>query len=167
MKTRWQRDATIIRSLHTKLIIYRGKKSGRTVRISENKVPGKSEARPFPTAEVIELRRLADEYKVIRERRDSFRSSFRNRDSYSSYLLVQYLFILTWNPSSVHFVFFASNYSIDSIVRIVEFIIHQHWYIGKRQTTNHRNSACFVLFPLVLRNVIYINESPAVANLLV
>ncbi|XP_011637466.1 cell surface glycoprotein 1 isoform X2 [Pogonomyrmex barbatus] len=42
-------------------VAFRGKKSGRTVRISDNKVP--SEARPFPTAEVIELRRLADEYK--------------------------------------------------------------------------------------------------------
>ncbi|XP_077275641.1 uncharacterized protein LOC143904675 isoform X15 [Temnothorax americanus] len=44
-------------------VAFRGKKSGRTVRISDNKVRGKSETRPFPTAEVIELRRLADEYK--------------------------------------------------------------------------------------------------------
>ncbi|XP_018358273.1 PREDICTED: serine/arginine repetitive matrix protein 1 isoform X3 [Trachymyrmex cornetzi] len=44
-------------------VAFRGKKSGRTVRISDNKVPEKSKARPFPTAEVIELRRLADEYK--------------------------------------------------------------------------------------------------------
>ncbi|XP_024880386.1 uncharacterized protein LOC112460110 isoform X1 [Temnothorax curvispinosus] len=44
-------------------VAFRGKRSGRTVRISDNKVRGKSETRPFPTAEVIELRRLADEYK--------------------------------------------------------------------------------------------------------
>ncbi|XP_018304409.1 flocculation protein FLO11 isoform X2 [Mycetomoellerius zeteki] len=44
-------------------VAFRGKKSGRTVRISDNKVPEKSKSRPFPTAEVIELRRLADEYK--------------------------------------------------------------------------------------------------------
>ncbi|XP_018354368.1 PREDICTED: flocculation protein FLO11 isoform X1 [Trachymyrmex septentrionalis] len=44
-------------------VAFRGKKSGRTVRISDNKVTEKSKARPFPTAEVIELRRLADEYK--------------------------------------------------------------------------------------------------------
>ncbi|XP_012060891.1 PREDICTED: nuclear receptor corepressor 1 [Atta cephalotes] len=44
-------------------VAFRGKKSGRTVRISDNKMPEKSKARPFPTAEVIELRRLADEYK--------------------------------------------------------------------------------------------------------
>ncbi|XP_070528328.1 uncharacterized protein [Cardiocondyla obscurior] len=42
---------------------YRSKKSDKTVRISDNKISGKSEAKPFPTAEVIELRRLADEYK--------------------------------------------------------------------------------------------------------
>lgn len=133
------------------------------MRISDNKVSSKSEARPFPTAEVIELRRLADEYKVIREGRDSFRSSFQNQDSYSSYLFAQYSSILTIPRAFI--VFFASNCSIDLIVRIVEFIC-QHSYIGKRQITNRRNSACFVLFPLVLRNVIYNNESPAVANLL-
>ncbi|XP_011701108.1 PREDICTED: flocculation protein FLO11 [Wasmannia auropunctata] len=44
-------------------VAFRGKRSGRTVRILDNKVPGKAKARPFPTAEVIELRRLADEYK--------------------------------------------------------------------------------------------------------
>ncbi|XP_071567529.1 uncharacterized protein [Temnothorax nylanderi] len=44
-------------------VAFRGKKSGKTVRISDNKVRGKSETRPFPTSEVIELRRLADEYK--------------------------------------------------------------------------------------------------------
>ncbi|XP_014480987.1 PREDICTED: uncharacterized protein LOC106747705 isoform X2 [Dinoponera quadriceps] len=44
-------------------IAFRGKRSGRTVRISDDKRPGKSQAKPFPTAEVIELRRLADEYK--------------------------------------------------------------------------------------------------------
>lgn len=45
------------------------------MRISDDKGPvGKLQAKPFPTAEVIELRRLADEYKVIRGRRgDSFR----------------------------------------------------------------------------------------------
>lgn len=36
------------------------------MKISDNKVPSKSVAKPFPTAEMIELRRLADEYKVIR-----------------------------------------------------------------------------------------------------
>ncbi|XP_025152675.1 mucin-5AC isoform X4 [Harpegnathos saltator] len=44
-------------------ITFRGKRSDRTVRISDDKGPGKSQAKPFPTAEVIELRRLADEYK--------------------------------------------------------------------------------------------------------
>ncbi|XP_032683894.1 uncharacterized protein LOC116850071 isoform X10 [Odontomachus brunneus] len=45
-------------------ISFRGKRSGRTVRISDDrKGPAKSQAKPFPTAEVIELRRLADEYK--------------------------------------------------------------------------------------------------------
>ncbi|XP_011879126.1 PREDICTED: proteoglycan 4 isoform X9 [Vollenhovia emeryi] len=44
-------------------VAFRGKRSGRTVRILDNKVPSKSQVRPFPTAEVIELRRLADEYK--------------------------------------------------------------------------------------------------------
>ncbi|XP_025995091.1 uncharacterized protein LOC105200057 isoform X11 [Solenopsis invicta] len=44
-------------------VVFRGKRSGRTVKISDNKVPSKSVAKPFPTAEMIELRRLADEYK--------------------------------------------------------------------------------------------------------
>ncbi|XP_076230405.1 uncharacterized protein LOC116430001 isoform X18 [Nomia melanderi] len=45
-------------------IAFRGKKSGRTVRIADDKAgPGKPQEKPFPTAEVIELRRLADEYK--------------------------------------------------------------------------------------------------------
>ncbi|XP_036140916.1 uncharacterized protein LOC105834274 isoform X2 [Monomorium pharaonis] len=44
-------------------IAFRGKRSGKTVRISDNKMLGQSEAKPFPTKEVIELRRLADEYK--------------------------------------------------------------------------------------------------------
>ncbi|XP_020292438.1 uncharacterized protein LOC109859022 [Pseudomyrmex gracilis] len=44
-------------------VTFRDKRSDKTVRISDNKAPGKSQARPFPTAEVIELRRLADEYK--------------------------------------------------------------------------------------------------------
>nr|XP_034172792.1 nascent polypeptide-associated complex subunit alpha, muscle-specific form isoform X9 [Osmia lignaria] len=44
-------------------ITFRGKKSGRTVRISDDKVLGKQQEKPFPTSEVIELRRLADEYK--------------------------------------------------------------------------------------------------------
>lgn len=63
----WRRDR-FTWSLHATLIICRGKRSGKTVRIVDNKVAGKSQARPFPTAEVIELRRLADEYKVIRGR---------------------------------------------------------------------------------------------------
>ncbi|PBC33414.1 hypothetical protein APICC_03974 [Apis cerana cerana] len=44
-------------------ITFRGKKSGRTVRISDDKGLSKPQEKPFPTAEVIELRRLADEYK--------------------------------------------------------------------------------------------------------
>ncbi|XP_006570797.1 mucin-5AC isoform X4 [Apis mellifera] len=45
-------------------ITFRGKKSGRTVRISDDKgLREKPQEKPFPTAEVIELRRLADEYK--------------------------------------------------------------------------------------------------------
>ncbi|XP_043803509.1 serine/arginine repetitive matrix protein 1-like isoform X3 [Apis laboriosa] len=45
-------------------ITFRGKKSGRTVRISDDKGLSKPQKeKPFPTAEVIELRRLADEYK--------------------------------------------------------------------------------------------------------
>ncbi|XP_029051974.2 serine/arginine repetitive matrix protein 1 isoform X7 [Osmia bicornis bicornis] len=44
-------------------ITFRGKKSGRTVRILDDKVLGKQQEKPFPTSEVIELRRLADEYK--------------------------------------------------------------------------------------------------------
>ncbi|XP_012348181.1 proteoglycan 4 isoform X7 [Apis florea] len=44
-------------------IAFRGKKSGRTVRISDDKGLSKPQEKPFPTAEVIELRRLADEYK--------------------------------------------------------------------------------------------------------
>ncbi|XP_029159558.1 uncharacterized protein LOC114931603 isoform X2 [Nylanderia fulva] len=44
-------------------ITFRNKKSNKVVRIKDNKVPGKSQAKPFPMAEVIELRRLADEYK--------------------------------------------------------------------------------------------------------
>ncbi|XP_076177923.1 uncharacterized protein LOC143152095 isoform X10 [Ptiloglossa arizonensis] len=44
-------------------IAFRGKKSGRTVRIMDDKGPSKQQEKPFPTAEVIELRRLADEYK--------------------------------------------------------------------------------------------------------
>ncbi|XP_072752985.1 uncharacterized protein [Anoplolepis gracilipes] len=44
-------------------ITFRNKKSNKIVRISDNKMPGKSQAKPFPMAEVIELRRLADEYK--------------------------------------------------------------------------------------------------------
>ncbi|XP_076751857.1 uncharacterized protein LOC143423987 isoform X12 [Xylocopa sonorina] len=47
-------------------ITFRGqkaKKSGRTVRISDDKGPGKPLRNPFLTSEVIELRRLADEYK--------------------------------------------------------------------------------------------------------
>jgi len=58
--------------VHVKLIIYRSKRSDKTVRISDDKRPGKSRARPFPTAEVVELRRLADEYKVIVGRGVSF-----------------------------------------------------------------------------------------------
>lgn len=57
---------------HQLLIIYRGRKSGgKTVRISgsDDKAASKSQEKPFPTAEVIELRRLADEYKVIRVNR--------------------------------------------------------------------------------------------------
>lgn len=41
--------------------------AGRSVRISSNKVDeysNKRKDKPFPTTEVIELRRLADEYKV-------------------------------------------------------------------------------------------------------
>ncbi|XP_054005334.1 proteoglycan 4 isoform X9 [Hylaeus anthracinus] len=44
-------------------IAFRGKKSGRTVRILDDKGPSKQQEKPFPTSEVIELRRLADEYK--------------------------------------------------------------------------------------------------------
>ncbi|XP_076668837.1 uncharacterized protein LOC143369153 isoform X8 [Andrena cerasifolii] len=44
-------------------VAFRGKKSGRTVRISDDKGLGKHQEAPFPTSEVIELRRLADEYK--------------------------------------------------------------------------------------------------------
>ncbi|XP_060823068.1 proteoglycan 4-like isoform X19 [Bombus pascuorum] len=44
-------------------IAFRGKKSGRTVRISDDKGPSKPQKKPFPTSDVIELRRLADEYK--------------------------------------------------------------------------------------------------------
>ncbi|XP_043495776.1 uncharacterized protein LOC122519981 isoform X2 [Polistes fuscatus] len=47
-------------------IAFRGRKSGgKTVRISgsDDKAASKSQEKPFPTAEVIELRRLADEYK--------------------------------------------------------------------------------------------------------
>ncbi|XP_026673822.1 flocculation protein FLO11 isoform X6 [Ceratina calcarata] len=42
---------------------FRGKKSGRTVRILDDKGLSKPQKKPFPTTEVIELRRLADEYK--------------------------------------------------------------------------------------------------------
>lgn len=51
--------------IQPRLILCRGKKSGRTVRISDDKGLSKPQEKPFPTAEVIELRRLADEYKVI------------------------------------------------------------------------------------------------------
>ncbi|RLU21076.1 hypothetical protein DMN91_007692 [Ooceraea biroi] len=46
-------------------ITFRSKKYDKTVRISDRagKGPGKSQVKPFPTAEMIELRRLADEYK--------------------------------------------------------------------------------------------------------
>ncbi|XP_076244597.1 uncharacterized protein LOC143185460 isoform X1 [Calliopsis andreniformis] len=44
-------------------VAFRGKKSGRTVRILDDKGLSKQQETPFPTAEVIELRRLADEYK--------------------------------------------------------------------------------------------------------
>ncbi|XP_076379764.1 uncharacterized protein LOC117229125 isoform X15 [Megalopta genalis] len=44
-------------------IAFRGKKSGRTVRIADDKGTSKPQEKPFPTSEVIELRRLADEYK--------------------------------------------------------------------------------------------------------
>ncbi|XP_043579544.1 uncharacterized protein LOC122566362 isoform X13 [Bombus pyrosoma] len=44
-------------------IAFRGKKSGRTVRISDDKGLSKPQKKPFPTSDVIELRRLADEYK--------------------------------------------------------------------------------------------------------
>ncbi|XP_029678068.1 uncharacterized protein LOC115244518 [Formica exsecta] len=42
-------------------ITFRKKKLNKNVRVSE--APGKSQVKPFPMAEVIELRRLADEYK--------------------------------------------------------------------------------------------------------
>lgn len=54
-----------VNTLQPRLILCRGKKSGRTVRISDDKGLSKPQEKPFPTAEVIELRRLADEYKVI------------------------------------------------------------------------------------------------------
>ncbi|KAG7199773.1 hypothetical protein KM043_000437 [Ampulex compressa] len=43
----------------------RGKRSGRTVRIADgdDRGLGKSQEKPFPTTEALELRRLADEYK--------------------------------------------------------------------------------------------------------
>ncbi|XP_011269051.1 uncharacterized protein LOC105259050 isoform X18 [Camponotus floridanus] len=44
-------------------ITFRNKKSNKIVRVSDNKKSGKSQPKPFPMAEVIELRRLADEYK--------------------------------------------------------------------------------------------------------
>ncbi|XP_017799074.1 PREDICTED: flocculation protein FLO11 [Habropoda laboriosa] len=44
-------------------VTFRGKKSGRTVRIMDDKGLSKPKEKPFPTSEVIELRRLADEYK--------------------------------------------------------------------------------------------------------
>ncbi|CAK9805835.1 hypothetical protein ANTQUA_LOCUS4583 [Anthophora quadrimaculata] len=44
-------------------VAFRGKKSGRTVRIMDDKGLSKPKEKPFPTSEVIELRRLADEYK--------------------------------------------------------------------------------------------------------
>ncbi|KZC12800.1 hypothetical protein WN55_04317 [Dufourea novaeangliae] len=44
-------------------IAFRGKKSGRTVRIVDDKGTAKPQEKPFPTTDVIELRRLADEYK--------------------------------------------------------------------------------------------------------
>ncbi|XP_076280338.1 uncharacterized protein LOC143209056 isoform X2 [Lasioglossum baleicum] len=44
-------------------ITFRGKKSGRTVRIVDDRGTSKPQEKPFPTSEVIELRRLADEYK--------------------------------------------------------------------------------------------------------
>ncbi|XP_070165659.1 mediator of DNA damage checkpoint protein 1 isoform X3 [Polyergus mexicanus] len=42
-------------------ITFRKKKLNKNIRVSE--APGKSQVKPFPMAEVIELRRLADEYK--------------------------------------------------------------------------------------------------------
>ncbi|XP_076635798.1 uncharacterized protein LOC143348927 isoform X12 [Colletes latitarsis] len=45
-------------------IAFRGKKSGKTVMIVDDKGPSKQQEKStFPTADVIELRRLADEYK--------------------------------------------------------------------------------------------------------
>lgn len=76
------------------------------MRIMDNKMPDKSKARPFPTADVIELRRLADEYKVIRGR--CFIVSCSKSSHYLASQLSTAIFVHPYvNPTSDRFVFSA------------------------------------------------------------
>lgn len=67
-----------------RLVIYRKRKSaGKGVRIVDDRVTKKSDKAPstvknaFPTSDIVELRRLADEYKVIEFFRDTLSGFLR------------------------------------------------------------------------------------------
>lgn len=133
----WHNVIRVTRLLHTRLIIiYRGKRPGRTVRITDNKA---TEMRPFPTAEVIELRRLADEYKVIvigakewfrRFTRFSIASIFPFHVNYR--INCRRIFRQDWLDRNKNKIYFINlNYVIISFLlswhsSITEFILHEH-----------------------------------------